>query len=65
MRTKSSIKIKMTITIKFVPLISDLRLSTRLLYAGDILAFSRAARQGARGTKLFETDFVSYQPGQE
>lgn len=32
MRMKSSIKIRMTITIKLVPLISDLCLSTRLLY---------------------------------
>lgn len=45
-RTKSSIRIMMTIIMKLVPLIPALRLSTRVPFSYAILSFGRADCQG-------------------
>lgn len=62
MRTKSSIRIMITIIMKFVPLISSLRLSTWLLDSLTILSSGRASRQSTEDNNLLSSGFTSCQP---
>jgi hypothetical protein len=62
MRTKSSIRIMMTIIMKLVPLMPSLYLSTRVLRSIIILSSSQASRQGTEEMKLQSSGFVSCLP---
>jgi hypothetical protein len=54
MRTKSSIRIMMTIIMKLVPLMPSLCLSIRVLRSTIILSSGRSDRQGTEEMKLDE-----------
>jgi hypothetical protein len=63
MRTKSSIRIMMTIIMKLVPLMPSLRLSTRVLRSTIILSSGRSDRQGTEEMKL--DDLTGLMVGQD